>query len=211
MTRQMLLVAMLLTPAAFAAETTVFKLTGKIPEGSFSRYGPGDGADGVFFHAALSTSPGDGLIVSYSAYRYDDQRGRVLCIGGGTFPMSSVTVSGGTMRVSFTSTAFCFDQFGAVTELPGFTWAGTFTLSTEGVLSNFESNGSSTSTAYPTACPVIPGVCTAIVRNTGHFLRQSANFVGSVGWVSVEAVPGTSNGTWEVRNGSATATYVRSF
>ena len=209
MTRQVLLFAMLLMPAALAAETTVNKLTGKIPQGQFSRYGPTDGADGSFFPAALSTLPGDGLIVSYSAYRYDDQRGQIRCFGGGTFPMSSVTVTGGTMRFSFTSTAFCFDQLGSVTELPGSTWAGTFTLSTAGVLTNFESSGSSTSTFYPTACPGFPGICTTITRNTGHVVQNAANFVGNAGSVSVEAAADTSNGTWTVRNGSATVTYVR--
>jgi hypothetical protein len=48
-------------------------------------------------------------------------------------------------------------------------------------------------------CPGVPGVCTTIVRNTGHFVQQSANFVASVGLVSVEATAGTSNGMWIVR------------
>src|SRR5262249_41819424 len=209
MTRQVLLFAMLLAPAALAAETTVFKLTGKIPQGQFSRYGPADGADGVFFPAALSTNPGEGLIVSYSSYTYDNQRGQIRCMGGGTFPMSSVTVTGGTMRFSFTSTGFCFDQLGNFTQVPSFTWAGTFTLSTAGVLTNFESNGNPTSTSFPTPCIRFRGFCAAITRNTGHFVQQAANFVGSVGSVSVEAAADTSNGTWTVRSGSATVTYVR--
>jgi len=209
MTRQMLLLSMLLTPAVLAEETTVFKVTGKIPEGQFSSYGTESGADGVFFPAALSSSPGDGLIASFTAYRNDDRLGRIFCGAFGTFPMSSVSVTGGTMQVAFTTTAFCFDSLGGITLVPDFTWTGTFTLIGPGAfMANFESTGTSTSTTFPTGCPGIPGICTVILRNTGRFVSQSANFVGSVGSVSVEATAG-SNGSWRVRSGSATATYIR--
>jgi len=192
--------SLLLAPAANAEVVQKYQLTGKIPSGQFWHFDVYRSASGWFSSATLPDGS-NGIVANWYTSEWGPTSNR-WCYAYGTFPMSSVKASAVRMDVSFSTTGFCYtwdwSTYAFSWDTPTLQWIGTFTpASTYSYASETDGNASSTQ-----ASPCGPDtVCTSVTRSTGRVTTSSANFEGTVGSVGVQPYPYGYNGSWTVQYG----------
>lgn len=163
----------------------------------------------AYFSVIKLPDGSDGIRMNYTACGPPlDYRGRcTTSYASGNYSMSAVRLTANTMTVNFVPET-CADPSDEYNCRPQGSWIGTFTVRTGAGATSQVVDGAKNAT-YVSRSYYPPAVYTEVTKQFGRSEVRSADFEGTVGPLSVEAVPEFPNASWTVLTGVGSYSYTQ--